>query len=298
MPDNLKDIVLVDDEPSALRAMTRTLRMAGLDGIHAFASWEEAEPFVDSRDAGLLILDIIMPGASGVEALHRCRRNNPSLPVIMATCVNEVDTAVECIKAGAVDYLVKPLESGRFLRCVRNALMIHELAGSEGRTGRDSRGVDGRSSARTATETLAIMAQEAKELDPIPRGKLPESQEALLDRCLQMLRGERLYLDPALTLTALSDRLQTNTRYLSGCINAAFGFNFRRLLNSLRIAEFMRRATAEAPETYSIEGLCQSVGFAHKGTFYDAFRQLIGCTPAQWLKGRRVESDGKSLSRK
>jgi len=120
-------VIVVDDEPDALLAVETMLESAGCENIvtcsDAAAMWR----VVESRRAELIILDIIMPGASGEETLTRLGQDFPDIPVIMATGINELDTAVRCMRNGAHDYLLKPMEGARLIAAVRHALEIRDL---------------------------------------------------------------------------------------------------------------------------------------------------------------------------
>ena len=78
-------------------------------------------------DAGVIVLDLQMPHISGKELLGEIGDTYPNVPVIIVTAANELDTAVECMKKGAFDYLVKPIEAERFVACIRKALEMNAL---------------------------------------------------------------------------------------------------------------------------------------------------------------------------
>ena len=120
-------IVLVDDEQDALLGMKMTLLTAQISNIVCCESGKEALEVVASRGADLVILDLIMPHVSGEYVFGELRKRRPDIPVIMATGVNDVDTAVRCIKRGAHDYITKPIETERFIRAVQNALTVRGL---------------------------------------------------------------------------------------------------------------------------------------------------------------------------
>ncbi|MBD3320906.1 MAG: response regulator [Chitinivibrionales bacterium] len=120
-------IVLVDDDRNALHLMDMNFRVAGFDNIMLFESGREAREWISEHECDVIILDIIMPGESGVEILQAVKATLPDVPVIMATGVNEVDTAIACMKTGAFDYIVKPLEGERVVSSAKNALKLRQL---------------------------------------------------------------------------------------------------------------------------------------------------------------------------
>ena len=127
MVDASQLILLIDDEPRALRAMELTLRSAGLDLIDTCSQAVDALEKIENNKPALIVLDLLMPEISGEMMLSRIKENYPGIPVIIATGVNEVETAVRCLRHGAHDYIVKPLERDRFLAGVNHALEITEL---------------------------------------------------------------------------------------------------------------------------------------------------------------------------
>ncbi|MDA8432050.1 MAG: response regulator, partial [Nitrospiraceae bacterium] len=85
-------------------------------------SAEAVFKLLSDKSYDLIITDIILPGISGIELLTKYRRQNPSQKVIIITAYGSMAAAVEAIKAGACDFLVKPLMHDEMKRAVRNAL--------------------------------------------------------------------------------------------------------------------------------------------------------------------------------
>jgi FixJ family two-component response regulator len=114
-------LFVVDDEPDVRKALARLLRSAGFD-VQAFSS---AAEFLDAHEPevpGCLILDLAMPGMNGLElqqrlALMGCRR-----PIVFLTGKGSIPTTVQAMKAGAVDFLTKPVDGEDLLKAVEIAL--------------------------------------------------------------------------------------------------------------------------------------------------------------------------------
>ncbi|ORJ53223.1 sigma-54-dependent transcriptional regulator [Geothermobacter hydrogeniphilus] len=122
-------ILMVDDEPAWLRSMAIMLeRLGGIGNIESCSDSREVMTRLASREYSLVLLDNIMPHRSGMELLPEIVENYPSLPVIMLTGINQVDTAVACIKSGAFDYFVKTSEDERLVAGVQRALRMQEIA--------------------------------------------------------------------------------------------------------------------------------------------------------------------------
>jgi DNA-binding NtrC family response regulator len=119
-------ILVVDDTPANLRLLQGIFELEGFtvaraeSGEHALASAVDDPP-------DLVVLDLRMPGIGGMETLSRFKGLTAELPVIMLTSHGEVAEAVEAIKRGAEDFLVRPIQSDRLVLTVRRALERREL---------------------------------------------------------------------------------------------------------------------------------------------------------------------------
>jgi two-component system response regulator AtoC len=103
-------ILIVDDEEVVRSGIARVLSKDGLQ-VSVAVDGEEAVEIMAEEPFTIVFLDIKMPGMDGIEVLRHVRANHPETMVIMITGYPTVDTAVECLKAGAVDYLVKPFRA-------------------------------------------------------------------------------------------------------------------------------------------------------------------------------------------
>jgi DNA-binding NtrC family response regulator len=120
-------VLLVDDEKQILLSFQVMLRANGLENIFTMDDSRRVLPFLAEKEASLIVLDLNMPYISGIELLDRIRNDYPSVSVIIVTAVNDLDNAVECMKRGAVDYLLKPVEKNRFLSSIERALELSGL---------------------------------------------------------------------------------------------------------------------------------------------------------------------------
>lgn len=122
-------ILLVDDEPRTLLSFSVILRSAGLKNVLTLEESRQVLPLLARQPVAVMVLDLFMPHLSGLELLPRIIGDYPEMPVIFMTAAKEVDTAVSCMKQGAFDYLVKPVEKNRFLTSVEKALEFRRLRG-------------------------------------------------------------------------------------------------------------------------------------------------------------------------
>jgi DNA-binding NtrC family response regulator len=113
-------IIIIDDE--------KTIRdgiMMAFDGIYraaAFPNAEEALDFMQSDPPDLVILDIGLPGMSGIDALKKIKAEHPEVLVIMITAYEDIEIVISAMKAGAYDYVVKPLHMDSLDITIKNAL--------------------------------------------------------------------------------------------------------------------------------------------------------------------------------
>ena len=120
-------VLIVDDESAALQGLTYMLETAGIGNTLACQDSREVLGLLGQREVGVVLLDLSMPHIGGEELLTEITEQFPEVPVIVVTGVNDVETAVRCIKTGAFDYLVKPIDEGRLLAGLRRAGELHEL---------------------------------------------------------------------------------------------------------------------------------------------------------------------------
>jgi len=119
--------MVVDDEPQILLSAETLMRAAGISNVITVGDSREVLPLLGSQDVGALVLDISMPELSGSDLHELVARDFPDIPVIFMTAMNDLETAVSCMKAGAFDYLVKPVDKNRFITSVTRALEMRSL---------------------------------------------------------------------------------------------------------------------------------------------------------------------------
>ncbi len=119
-------ILIVDDEAPIRRTLREILEFEkytvdeATDGMECLACVKKSE-------YDLILMDITMPRMNGLDALEKVLELNPEMPVIMVSANNSIDAAVEAVKKGAFDYVVKPPELNRLLITIRNALDKNSL---------------------------------------------------------------------------------------------------------------------------------------------------------------------------
>src|SRR6516165_9313580 len=121
------DRILIVEDDDELRQVTHLLlERAGYE-IHSVPSAELALPVLETKLQQLVITDLHLPGLSGMELLKRVRLEHPETAVIVITAYGTVQTAVEAMKAGAYDYITKPVHPYELKALVKRSLDHHQL---------------------------------------------------------------------------------------------------------------------------------------------------------------------------
>ncbi|QTA90965.1 sigma-54-dependent transcriptional regulator [Desulfonema magnum] len=116
-------IIVVDDDQDYLEILKRRLNAFGFKNVRAESDPVKAASMFEKEDVfDIAVIDMTMPGMNGIELLEIIKTTSPATECIMVTAVNEARVAVECIKKGAYDYLVKPVSEQDLLVSVRRAL--------------------------------------------------------------------------------------------------------------------------------------------------------------------------------
>ncbi len=120
-------VLLVDDELQALNSFKMVLQSARMNNCLRCQDSREVIPLLLNQEIEVILLDLRMPHLSGEELLSIISSEYPEIPVIVITGANDVETAVRCMKSGAFDYMVKPVEKSRLIGGVRRAVEFREL---------------------------------------------------------------------------------------------------------------------------------------------------------------------------
>jgi putative two-component system response regulator len=116
-----ESILIVDDEENVRVFLCEALKATGCYCAQA-GDAEEALRYLETNPVAVVLLDIKLPGKSGLETLAELRVKYPDVVIIMASGISDLDTAIECIRWGAYDYLTKPFGAKEALRIVKRAL--------------------------------------------------------------------------------------------------------------------------------------------------------------------------------
>lgn len=126
-PHPSNPILIVDDEAAILLAIDTALQMAGLSNTLTCQDSRRVMDLLARHPVEVMLLDLTMPHIDGRELLNRVTHEFPEIPVIIVTGAVDVETAVLCMKSGAFDYVIKPVETDRLVSGVNRAVSFREL---------------------------------------------------------------------------------------------------------------------------------------------------------------------------
>ena len=121
-------VYIIDDDLSFQTAIRRRLQLAGYE-VQIYSS---AEQFMDQQPddsrLGCLLVDVKMPGLGGPELQARLHEAGSTLPVVFVSAYNDINTVVQTVKAGAEDFLLKPVTSDVLLAAIERAIARHDVS--------------------------------------------------------------------------------------------------------------------------------------------------------------------------
>ncbi|HKB35213.1 MAG TPA: response regulator transcription factor [Gemmataceae bacterium] len=198
-------IHVVDDDESLRTAVTRLLRAAGYE-VRSYPSAGEFLLARPTNTPGCVILDVRMPGPSGLDLQDAFHERNDSLPIIFLTGHGDIPMGVRAIKAGAVDFLTKPVPRQVLLKAVENAL-------ARDRESRKARDQDG--CLRVCLETLT--PRERTVFTLVVAGKANKQIATELGTSERTVKAHRAQVMEKMQVTSLAelvrvaDRLQAHS---------------------------------------------------------------------------------------
>ena len=138
-----KRVLIVDDDPAQRRILEETIKRLGFE-TKTCGSGEQALQILEGDDRAaisLVLLDIVMPGVDGMAVLERVGNRAGTPPIIVQTAHGSIETAISAMRAGAVDFVVKPASPERLDVSIRSALKIEALSGEINRIKKKAEGM-------------------------------------------------------------------------------------------------------------------------------------------------------------
>jgi FixJ family two-component response regulator len=193
-------VYVLDDEPEMVKALTRLLRAKQFD-VRGFTS---VRAFLDARcpqDTACLVLDVAMPELDGLELQQHLTHQGILIPIIFLTGHGDIPMSVRAIKAGATDFLTKPVDAARLVQAVRAALELAET----------------RRQAITETEALAarlasLTPREREVMKHVVAGQLNKQIAADLGTGEQNIKLHRAHIMKKMRVASLADLVRAAGR--------------------------------------------------------------------------------------
>ncbi len=120
-------ILLVEDDRQALAMLESLLTRQGFKHLVLLDNGQQALDFLTEQDVAAVVLDLQLPGVSGIELLRLMTARKPYIPIIIVTGENQLEKAIECMKSGAADYLTKPIAINRLTASINRAIELRGL---------------------------------------------------------------------------------------------------------------------------------------------------------------------------
>ena len=119
----IANVLLVDDEVSFIETFSERLELRDFEISKAFSGEEALQVLAENENIEVVILDVKMPGMDGIETLIEIKRRKPLVEVMMLSGHADVESAIEGMKHGAFDYLMKPVDMDQIIIKVNEAAM-------------------------------------------------------------------------------------------------------------------------------------------------------------------------------
>ncbi|WP_250534602.1 response regulator [Caballeronia sp. AZ10_KS36] len=208
MIDHAEAVVhIVDDDESMRTALSRLLRNAGY-AVQAYASAGDFLVADTNSLPGCLLLDLELPGPSGLQLQHALQRREHAIPIVFISAYQDIPKTVLAIKAGASDFLLKPIASQALLAAIESALAATERTAV--------------SPASPLADKVVLSEREHVVLCGIIAGKLNKQIAAELDlgeRTIKSCRAELMRKFEAHSLAELIRRAEPLTRASNAQVN-------------------------------------------------------------------------------
>jgi FixJ family two-component response regulator len=197
-------IHVVDDDESLRTAVTCLLRAAGYQ-VRSYPSAQEFLLTPPANTPGCVVLDVQLPGPSGLDLQEAFGKLNDTLPIIFLTAHGDIPMTVRAMKAGAVDFLTKPVQTRVLLNAVENALALD----AERRTARERRGcLQARFEALTPRQREVCALVVAGKLNKQIAAELSISERAVKSHRAQLM--EKLEARSVAELVRLAEQLHAS----------------------------------------------------------------------------------------
>lgn len=246
--NNVKKVLIVDDEKWVRVALKWTLERSGLPLIVSgeCGNGLEALDWLKSNTVDLVLADITMPVMNGLDFLRELRQQGSELDVIIITVNEEFSYVQEALRAGTVDYLLKPVEQEQLTLCLTKWLTKRKQA--------ENKPINKIAETET-NEFLSPVENVLKYLDSLPPGRI--------------------------TLADAAQHVHMNPSYLSQLFKQQQGINFIDYVIELRMKEAKRLLTVTS---LRVSEIAERLGYNDLAYFTNMFKKTVGMTPSAYRK--------------
>jgi len=193
-------VYLLDDEPEMVKALTRLLRAKQFD-VRGFTSCHEFLTTYQPEELACLVLDVAMPELDGLELQRRLTHRGILIPIIFLTGRGDIPMSVRAIKAGATDFLTKPVDAVALVKAVRTALQTAQA--------RHEANVE---LAALATRLATLTPREREVMELVVSGKLNKQIAADLGTGEQNIKLHRQHIMHKMAVASVADLVRAAER--------------------------------------------------------------------------------------
>lgn len=266
MASDRKAVYFLDDEKDFLKYLSRYLTHISVScQTILFDTWQECKRKLEGIPPSLFFLDLSLPEKSGEEILGYLLQRWPRLPVIIISGNSKTEKVVTLIKAGAVDYITKPIKP----ETLEKALLDYLPPKSNTET------------LFSKAEIISLLSWKKELFTDIDTTSMVDSQKKLLKE-LQVMFNDVTHL-PDLSQHQLAVKLNSNTVYLSRLIRQVWSMYFSEWYNRVRLATFISNYALPEYRLISLQGLAEISGFTSKSSFYALVKKMTGRTPKELI---------------
>jgi len=122
-----KKVLMIDDEAEILEGYMLSLPVQGINNIECCQDSREVMNILANGEIAMVVMDLSMPHINGQELIGMITENYPNLPIVVVTGTKDIDIAIQCIKRGVYDYIIKPVEINRLVSNIKRAVELNQL---------------------------------------------------------------------------------------------------------------------------------------------------------------------------
>jgi FixJ family two-component response regulator len=193
-------VYLLDDEPEMVKALARLLRAKQFE-VRGFTSVRTFLEACQPQDTACLVLDVAMPELDGLELQRRLTHGGILIPIIFLTGHGDIPMSVRAIKAGATDFLTKPVDATALVRAVRGALQTAQI--------RRQAIVE---TAALAARFVTLTPREREVMEHVVAGKLNKQIAADLGTGEQNIKLHRAHIMQKMAVQSIADLVRAAER--------------------------------------------------------------------------------------